>query len=162
LRSRCIAVKCRASECSSWSRSIDVEVDRRHAWNDLDRLAQAALQKLDGLVCLGQEEEPVGPCLVEVPNTGAYLRNLEQLARVVVVTVDHQANPAARIDRRLAIFGQTAQELQRFVDVAGFHLAAGEHQDDGVGDGGAEALVHTGSTNVGDSPRDELTARHTL
>jgi hypothetical protein len=42
----------------------------------------------------------------------------------------------------VAIRCRAAQDLQRLGDVAGFDLVAGEHQDDRLGDGGAEALGH--------------------
>jgi len=42
-------------------------------------------------------------------------------------------------------------DRQRISEVPGFDLAPGEHQDDGVGDGGAEALGHWGTVGLGGS-----------
>jgi hypothetical protein len=49
--------------------------------------------------------------LVETLDVRLYLRDLEQLARVFVVTVDHQADPAAELKGEMPVSGQAAPVL---------------------------------------------------
>lgn len=73
-----------------------------------------------------------------------------------------EADSSADIQDNLQILHQTGQEPQLIPHVALIHLPAREHQEDRLGNTCPPALPHTASTNVADSPRDELTARHTL
>ncbi|MCM8622407.1 MAG: hypothetical protein NFW16_11895 [Candidatus Accumulibacter sp.] len=68
---------------------------------------------------------------------------------VFVVAFHHEADPAGQIECGVSVGGEAAQELQRLGDVAAFDLAPGEHQDNRVGDGGAEALGHLGVVGIG-------------
>jgi hypothetical protein len=131
------------------------------ARDHLDGVAQAALQQFDRVVCLGQEEEPVGPLRVEVLEEGPDLRDLEDFARVVVVSVDHQADPTAVVEGCPRVCRQAPQEFKGLTDVADVYLLAGEHQKHGLGNARTEPLGHAGSTSNGASVRDELTARLT-
>jgi len=67
----------------------------------------------------------------------------------VIVAVDHQADSARELESGVPVGGETAQELQRLGEVAGFDLTVREDQDDRGGDGGVEALGHCWAFGLG-------------